>query len=411
MEACLYVHWPFCKKICTFCNFNKYASNSVDHYRMKKCLVAETKTLLQLSGVKKITSVYFGGGTPSLAEPLIISSVLETISRFSYLPTDVEITLEANPTSAETGRLRHFLSAGINRLSLGIQAFNQKDLLLLGRDNTVKDSLQALQEAKSIFPGKVSIDLLFGRPHQSLEGWSKELLQTIDVCDDHVSLYQLTLERGTPLFRDVKLGKLSLPSSDVVAEMYQMAVETLLRNGFHRYEISNLAKPGAESKHNMAYWNGTQYIGVGPGAHSRFIPLGNGLQTRQARVQTLEPNNWMKEVEIRGHATRKEVPQTKFEVLEEVIMSSLRTADGLSNKKWHSLSPFSKHLSLSDIFKESEDVQQLVESGLLILNEKGIKASHRGLSVVDSIITTLLVHLEKTVRILREDDQIDWKTP
>lgn len=164
---------------------------------MKKCLVAETKTLLQLSGVKKITSVYFGGGTPSLAEPLIISSVLETISRFSYLPTDVEITLEANPTSAETGQLRHFLSAGINRLSLGIQAFNQKDLLLLGRDNTVKDSLQALQEAKSIFPGKVSIDLLFGRPHQSLEGWSKELLQTIDVCDDHVSLYQLTLERGT----------------------------------------------------------------------------------------------------------------------------------------------------------------------------------------------------------------------
>lgn len=240
--------------------------------------------------------------------------MLETISRFSYLPTDVEITLEANPTSAETGQLRHFLSAGINRLSLGIQAFNQKDLLLLGRDNTVKDSLQALQEAKSIFPGKVSIDLLFGRPHQSLEGWSKELLQTIDVCDDHVSLYQLTLERGTPLFRDVKLGKLSLPSSDVVAEMYQMAVETLLRNGFHRYEIANFAKPGAESKHNMANWNGTQYIGVGPGAHGRFIPLGNGLQTRQARVQTLEPNNWMKEVEIRGHATRKEVPQTKFEV-------------------------------------------------------------------------------------------------
>ncbi|XP_078345947.1 radical S-adenosyl methionine domain-containing protein 1, mitochondrial-like isoform X2 [Oculina patagonica] len=377
-EATLYVHWPFCKQICTFCNFNKYISNNVDHQRMRKCLVTETETLLRLSGVKRISSVYFGGGTPSLAEPLTISSVLETAARICHLSTEAEVTLEANPTSVETDNLRHFHTAGINRLSLGVQSFSAKDLLLLGRDNTIKDSLQALQTAKSIFPGKVSIDLMFGRPQQTLDEWHKELSQALSVCDDHVSLYQLTLERGTPLYKSVKSGKL-----------------TLIANGFHRYEVANFAKPGAESRHNLSYWNGTQYIGVGPGAHGRFVPRGNETEMRQARVQTLEPNEWMKEVEARGHATRKQVPQAKLEILEEVLMLSLRTADGLSNEKWKSLSPLG--VSLYDAFKDNNDVQDLTQSGLLLLTEKGIKATYKGLFVLDSIVPTLLLHLEKLV--------------
>lgn len=363
---------------------------------MRNCLVTETETLLHLSDVKRISSVYFGGGTPSLAEPLTISSVLETASRICHLPTEAEVTLEANPTSAETDNLKHFHAAGINRLSLGVQAFNTRDLTLLGRDNTIEDSLQALQTARSIFPGKVSIDLMFGQPHQTQDDWNKELSQALSVCNDHISLYQLTLERGTPLFKSVKSGKLPLPNPDVVAEMYQLAVETLIANGFYRYEVANFARPGAESRHNLSYWNGTQYIGVGPGAHGRFVPRGSGSETRQARVQTLEPNQWMKEVETRGHATRTQKTQTKFVILEEVFMLSLRTADGLSNEKWMSLSPLD--LSLYDAFKDNKDVQDLIQSGFLLLSEQGIKATYKGLSVLDSIVPMLLLHLEHIAR-------------
>ncbi|XP_068672241.1 radical S-adenosyl methionine domain-containing protein 1, mitochondrial-like isoform X1 [Montipora foliosa] len=394
-DATLYVHWPFCKRICTFCSFNKFANNNVDHQRMRKCLVTETQTLLQLAGVNSISSVYFGGGTPSLAEPWTISSVLNSISRICHFPCDAEVTLEANPTSVETDSLRHFHSAGINRLSLGVQTFNPRGLLLLGRDNTVEDSLQALQTAKSIFPGKVSIDLMFGRPQQTLDQWHKELVEALSVCDDHVSLYQLTLERGTPLYHDVKGGKLSLPVSDVLAEMYQLAVDTLPAYGFYRYEVANFARPGAESRHNLSYWNGTQYIGVGPGAHSRFTTCEEGNQRRQARVQTLEPNSWMKEVESMGHATRQQVPQTDFQILEEIVMLSLRTANGLTKKRWQTFSPFPKSLSLYDAFKDNLDIQDLVKSGLLILSEKCIRTTDKGMSVVDSIVPTLLVHLER----------------
>lgn len=401
-EATLYLHWPYCRQICSFCNFNKYISKNVDHYRMRKCLVTETENLLKLSGVKKITSVYFGGGTPSLAEPLTISSVLEAVSTICYLPSEAEVTLEANPTSAETDKLSHFLVAGINRVSLGVQAFNTRDLLLLGRDNNSKDSWKAIQAARSIFPGKVSVDLIFGRPQQTVDDWYKELLKVLSVCDDHISLYQLTLERGTPLYKNVTSGKVSLPDSDLVAEMYQLAVETLTANGFHRYEVANFAKTGAESRHNLSYWYGSQYIGVGPGAHGRFIPAGNGNGLRQARVQTLEPNQWMTEVETRGHGTRKEVMQTKFEVLEEVLMMSLRTADGLSSENWKIFAPFG--LSLYDAFKDNQDVKDLIEDGLLCLTKKGIKATHRGLSVVDSIVSTLLLHLDGINRTVQKSE-------
>jgi len=234
---------------------------------------------------------------------------------------------------------------------------------------------------------------MFGQPHQTLDDWNKELSQALSVCDAHISLYQLTLERGTPLFKSVKSGKLPLPNPDVVAEMYQLAVETLIANGFYRYEVANFARPGAESSHNLSYWNGTQYIGVRPGAHGRFVPYGNGGEIRQARVQTLEPNQWMKEVETRGHATRTQITQTKFVILEEVFMLSLRMADGLSNEKWMSLSPLDT--SLYDAFKDNKDVQDLIQSGFLVLNEKGIKATHKGLSVLDSIVPMILLHLEQ----------------
>ncbi|RMX54672.1 hypothetical protein pdam_00009310 [Pocillopora damicornis] len=344
-EATLYLHWPYCKQICSFCNFNKYISKNVDHNRMRKCLVTETETLLKLSGVKKISSVYFGGGTPSLAEPSTISSVLEAVSTICYMPSEAEVTLEANPTSAETEKLR--------------------DLLLLGRDNTIRDSLRAIQAARSIFPGKVSIDLMFGRPQQTLEDWYKELLKALSVCDDHISLYQLTLERGTPLYKNVISGKQSLPDSDLVAEMYQLAVETLTANGFHRYEVANFAKSDAESRHNLSYWTGSQYIGVGPGAHGRFIPSGNGDGLRQARVQTLEPNQWMKE-------------------------------------NWKIFSPFG--LSLYDAFKDNQDVKDLIQHGLLSLTKRGVKATPKGLSVVDSIISKLLLHLDGINRTVLESE-------
>ncbi|XP_047689846.1 radical S-adenosyl methionine domain-containing protein 1, mitochondrial isoform X3 [Prionailurus viverrinus] len=264
-RAALYVHWPYCEKRCSYCNFNK------------------------------VDSVFFGGGTPSLASPNTVAAVLEAVDQSAHLPADSEVTLEANPTSAPGSRLAAFGAAGINRLSIGLQSLDDKELQLLGRTHSASDALQTLAEARRLFPRRVSVDLMLGLPAQKSGPWLRQLQELLGYCDDHISLYQLTLERGTALFTQVQRGTLPAPDPEVAAEMYQEGRTVLREAGFRQYEVSNFARNGALSTHNWTYWQCGQYLGVGPGAHGRFVPQGAGGHTREARIQTLEPDNWMKE--------------------------------------------------------------------------------------------------------------------
>ncbi|XP_060109096.1 radical S-adenosyl methionine domain-containing protein 1, mitochondrial [Heteronotia binoei] len=391
-QAALYIHWPYCEKRCSYCNFNKYIPRSMDEPRMRDCLIQEARTLIQLSQVQRITSVFFGGGTPSMASPFTIGDILETISQCAHLAEGTEVTLEANPTSADASRLAEFRRAGVNRLSIGIQSVNDADMKLLGRNHTAFEALRTLEEAKKLFPGRTSIDLIFGLPGQTVTSWVQSLQKLLPMCDDHISLYQLTLERGTSLFKQVHQGYLPMPDVDVVAEMYDCARHILQDAGFRQYEVSNFARNGALSAHNLSYWQGSQYIGLGPGAHGRFVPWGDVKIQREARIQTLEPDVWMKEVLAFGHGTRKRTALSELDILEEVLMLGLRMDVGISHQHWLRFSPA---LSLWNVFGGSEEVKGLEEQDLLLLENRGLRCSWKGLAVLDTLLPTLLSQLQQ----------------
>ncbi|NWQ84159.1 RSAD1 protein, partial [Columbina picui] len=260
--------WPYCRKHCSYCNFNKYVVPAVDEAAVRACLVQEARTLLRLSQVQSVTSVFFGGGTPSLASPGTIAAVLEAVAGAAHLPAGAEVTLEANPTSASPARLAGFRAAGINRLSIGVQvrvalpgptpllvvpcvptaillppqSLDDTELQLLGREHTAAEAREAVEAARGLFPGRPSIDLLFGLPGQSQDTWAQGLAAALGLCDDHISLYQLTLERGTALAAQVSGGTLPAPPQDLLADMYQTARAMLVAAGFRHYEVSNFAR-------------------------------------------------------------------------------------------------------------------------------------------------------------------------
>uniref|UniRef100_A0A6Q2Z3X1 Radical S-adenosyl methionine domain-containing protein n=1 Tax=Esox lucius TaxID=8010 RepID=A0A6Q2Z3X1_ESOLU len=390
-EASLYVHWPYCLRRCSYCNFNKYIPRSDNQDVMSECLQRETETLLRLSHVSRVTSVFFGGGTPSLARPSTIAAVLETVARHAALSESAEVTLEVNPTPILSSKLQDFLHAGVNRFSIGVQSLQDEDLKVLGRDHTSQHALETVGEARALCPGKVSVDVMFGRPGQSIASWELELDELLSVCDDHISLYQLTLERGTQLFSQVQKGQLSVPGDDITAIMYESARKILQKRGYLQYEVSNFAKNGAISQHNMSYWKASQYIGVGPGAHGRFIPHGEGA-CREARTQTLEPEVWVREVQQRGHGTRRRIPLQHLGQLEEVLVMGLRLIDGITHQHWQFFSPGA---DLHQIFSSSCEVQDLQQRDLLILDNRGLRCSWQGLAFLDSMLPNLLLQLEE----------------
>ncbi|XP_071329100.1 radical S-adenosyl methionine domain-containing protein 1, mitochondrial [Trachinotus anak] len=393
-QASLYVHWPYCLRRCSYCNFNKYIPRENNNHIMTDCLQRETETLLQLSQVSCITSVFFGGGTPSLAHPSTIAAILETVSRQVNLPDEAEVTLEVNPTPVGMSKLEDYCRAGVNRFSIGVQSLQDDDLKILGRDHSSHQALQTIEEAQRLCPGRVSVDVMFGRPGQSVESWENELSELLGACDDHVSLYQLTLERGTQLFKQVQKGEVTVPADDVTAEMYQCARRTLQQKGFLQYEVSNFARNNAMSHHNMSYWRGRQYVGVGPGAHGRFVPLGEGGVVREARTQTLEPDVWIREVQQRGHGTRRRIQLSHLQLLEEVLVMGMRMTEGINHKHWELFSP---QLGLREVFGTSTDVQELLHNGQLILDDRSLRCSWDGLALLDSILPALLVELETQI--------------
>ncbi|KAM9177512.1 radical S-adenosyl methionine domain-containing protein 1, mitochondrial isoform 1-T1 [Mergus octosetaceus] len=392
VTAALYVHWPYCRKHCSYCSFNKYVVPAVDEAAVRACLVREAQTLLRLGGVQSVTSVFFGGGTPSLASPHTIAAVLEAAAEAAHLPAGAEVTLEANPSSASPARLAGFRAAGVNRLSVGVQSLDAAELRLLGREHTVDEARAAVEAARGLFPGRTSIDLLFGLPGQSREAWARSLEAALGLCDNHLALYQLTLERGTALEARVRRGALPAPPQDLLADMYHAARAVLAAAGFRQYEVSNFARKGALSTHNLSYWRAEQYVGVGPGAHGRFVPWGEGSQQREARVQTPDPDAWMREVQNHGHGTRRRVALSPLEQLEELLALGLRTDEGVTQQRWGRFSP---QLPLRAVFGGPGEAMALQQQGWLLLDGWGLRCTPEGLAVLDSLLPGLLCQLQR----------------
>ncbi|NWW21211.1 RSAD1 protein, partial [Falcunculus frontatus] len=408
--------WPYCRKRCSYCSFNTYVVPAVDEGAVRACLVREAQTLLRLSQVHSVSSVFFGGGTPSLASPGTVAAVLEAVAAAAHLPAGAEVTLEANPSSTSTSRLAGFGAAGVNRISIGVQvrgalpaaapkapcdaivtalppqSLDDAELRMLGREHTAAEARKAVEAARGLFPGRTSIDLLFGLPGQSRDAWAQRLEVALGLCDDHISLYQLTLERGTALAAQVRGGALPAPSQDLLADMYRTARTVLVAAGFRHYEVSNFARKGALSTHNLSYWRADQYIGVGPGAHGRFVPRGEGSHSREARIQTLEPVAWMREVQSQGHGTRSRVVLSPLEQLEELLILGLRTDEGITHERWGHFSP---QLSLQAVFGTPGEAQALQQQGWLVLDSGGLRCTWAGLAVLDSLLPDLLWQLQR----------------
>ena len=321
----LYIHWPFCLAKCPYCDFNSHVRDALPQARFRAALRAELAWEAARLGRRPLASVYFGGGTPSLMAPETAAALIEDAARlFTPLP-GLEITLEANPTSVERAKLEAFRQAGVNRVSLGVQSLDGEALRFLGREHSAAQAIDALGHARATFP-RVSFDLIYARPHQRRGAWAAELGQALALCADHLSLYQLTIEPGTNFEALHRQGRIALPDDDEAALLYRDTVEQCARHGLAPYEVSNLAAPGAESRHNLAYWRYADYAGIGPGAHGR-LTLGRDLvATRRHRA----PEPWADRVERLGHGSTEEERINPADRAREMLMMGLRLAEGIS---------------------------------------------------------------------------------
>lgn len=391
----IYIHWPFCATKCPYCDFNSHVRvRGVDQPRFVTAFEREIETQYHKIGPRHIMSIFIGGGTPSLMTPQTVDALLQALAKKWTVDDKVEITLEANPSSVEAERFRGYRAAGVNRLSLGVQALNDKALRQLGRLHDVKQALHAIALARKIFP-RLSFDLIYARPEQTLEQWKDELFQAIDLAADHLSLYQLTIEEGTAFKRLHAAGRLILPASELAADLYHLTQEITTTHGLPAYEISNHAIPGAESAHNLLYWRYHEYAGFGPGAHGRFIehtPNHSSTSSkapsfpieshkRYVTINEKYPEHWLELVETTGHGCVETEYLTREQQANEMLLMGLRLCEGLNLTRYEILSP--KGLSMEKLI----DLQQqgLVE----MLGNQRLKATNKGRILLDYIINQL----------------------
>ncbi|RYC09915.1 radical SAM family heme chaperone HemW [Ciceribacter ferrooxidans] len=373
----VYVHWPFCAAKCPYCDFNSHVRHQpVDQPRFVAAFLREMETMRRLSGPKTVTSIFLGGGTPSLMEPATVSAILEGIARQWHVPDGIEITMEANPSSVEATRFRGYRSAGVNRVSLGVQALNDRDLKFLGRLHDVADALKAIRLAREIFP-RMSFDLIYARPGQTVETWEPELRQAISYAVDHLSLYQLTIEEGTPFFGLHKAGKLVVPDGDLSADLYEATQEITAEAGLPAYEVSNHARPGAESRHNLTYWRYGDYAGIGPGAHGRLSRGREKLATATER----NPEGWLAAVERDGHGMVDQEILGTDEQADELLLMGLRLREGVDLARWQQLSGRDP-----DPARE----QTLLEHGFIErLGNSRLRCTPKGMLILDAVVADL----------------------
>ena len=323
----VYVHWPFCKAKCPYCDFNSHVRHQgVDEMAFATALSRELEWFAAHTPARHVTSIFFGGGTPSLMPPDAVATVIDKIAQLWTCDPDMEVTLEANPTSVEASNFRGYRAAGVNRVSVGVQALNDNDLKALGRQHSSDEALAAFRLARQVFP-RTSFDLIYARPGQTPETWRQELAAALAEQDGHMSLYQLTIEPGTRFFDLHEMGSLVVPAEDTGAELYEITQEMTQAAGLAAYEVSNHASPGKECRHNMLYWRYGEYAGVGPGAHARLIGQN---AARTAIVTERHPETWLSMVRSQGNGIVDHEQISPADAAVECLLMGLRTAEGLS---------------------------------------------------------------------------------
>ncbi|MGR3702256.1 MAG: radical SAM family heme chaperone HemW [Paracoccaceae bacterium] len=372
----IYIHWPFCQAKCPYCDFNSHVAREIDQSRWMRAYLAEIDRYAALTQGRVLTSVFFGGGTPSLMNPDVVHAVLDRIRLHWPQANDLEVTLEANPGSVEAGRFKGYADAGVNRISMGIQALNDEDLQRLGRIHSTQEAMAAFDVARNQFE-RVSFDLIYARQNQTLESWKVELKQALSMTIDHLSLYQLTIEDGTAFGDRYARGKLKgLPADDVSADMYHLTQDVCEDAGLLTYEVSNHARPGAESRHNRVYWRYGDYIGVGPGAHGRLTLNGS----RYATEAWSNPGKWLDSVDS-GLAEKERSALTGEEQASEFLMMGLRLIEGVDPLRYAALAghelPRAK-------------INELCDIGMIETNSQTLRVTREGRMVLNAVLAELL---------------------
>ena len=373
----IYVHWPFCKAKCPYCDFNSHVRHqAVDIVGFAASLVTELKWMAERTQGRVVSSIFFGGGTPSLMPPKAVAQVLDAISALWLVDAQSEITLEANPTSVEAANFRGYRVAGVNRVSVGVQALDEADLKALGRQHTPEEALQAFRLAAKIFP-RVSFDMIYARPRQTLENWRAELTRALAEQQGHMSLYQLTIEPETRYAHLFAAGLLKIPDEDLAADLYDLTQELTAKAGLECYEISNHAKPSHESQHNLLYWRYGEYAGVGPGAHGRLVDGNNVLATATEK----HPETWRQLVETQGHGLIQIEDTPMASQAREQLLMGLRIDEGIDLIRYESLA--GKPM-------DQRKISAMMELGLVAMSGNSrLAATQSGRRVLNSVIAEL----------------------
>jgi len=375
----IYLHWPFCRSKCPYCDFNSHVRDGIDTARWTRALVADLDRQAHLAPEREVVSIFFGGGTPSLMPPETAAVLIERVKSHWPVAPDLEITLEANPNSAEAERFAGFAAAGINRLSLGIQSLDPAALKFLGRAHGRDEAIAAIGLARATFP-RYSFDLIYARPEQELSAWRDELDEALDLAGEHLSLYQLTIEAGTAFATRAARGEFAVPDDDLAAAFFEATQERLAAAGLPGYEISNHARPGAECRHNLAYWRYEDYLGIGPGAHGRVTAAEGRLATRQRRT----PEAWLNAVEAHGDGAAETLPIGRDDAIAEMLMMGLRLVEGVSRHRLESLAG----RDAEALFGPA--LTRLVEGGFVTLDDTRLAATAAGRQRLNAVLAALL---------------------
>jgi oxygen-independent coproporphyrinogen-3 oxidase len=375
----IYVHWPFCRSKCPYCDFNSHVRERIDESGWRDALLSELDHYAALTPGAVVTSVFFGGGTPSLMAPETVAAVIGRIRRNWALEAGTEVTLECNPNSAETARFAALRATGVNRLSIGVQALDDTALKFLGRGHTSSEARAAIEAAARNFD-RFSFDIIYARPGQNIAAWQQELRAALAMAGDHLSVYQLTIEPGTAFHAAQARGDFVLPDEATAAALYETTQELLGQAGIPAYEISNHARPGSECWHNLVYWRYEDYVGVGPGAHGRLTLNGSRVATRQEKA----PETWIGKVRAQGHATAEQREIAPRDAAEEALMMGLRLAEGIEAGRFHRRTGVELDAAIN-----RARLTRLIDGGFVTRHAAGLRATARGRQVLNTVIAEL----------------------
>jgi len=373
----VYIHWPFCLSKCPYCDFNSHVRHSgIDEARFVRAFTAEVAAIAARVPGRTVSTIFIGGGTPSLMQPATVAAVLDAVARHWRIAPGAEVTLEANPTSVEATRFRGYRAAGVNRVSLGVQALDDGALAELGRLHSTREALDAVAVARGVFE-RYSFDLIYARPRQTPRDWASELRRALAEAGEHLSLYQLTIEQETPFAALHAAGKLKTPDEDVARALYDTTQEVCAAHGLPAYEVSNHARSGGECRHNLIYWRAHEYAGVGPGAHGRVDIAGE----RHATATEKRPEAWLAQVEARGHGLTTDDLLTRQEIADEFLLMGLRLAEGIDMERY---------AAIAGRTLDPDRIAALREHDLIETTAAGrLRVSMAGFPVLDAVVADL----------------------